>query len=188
MHRRITYANVAATLALVFSMTGSAIAAKHYLINSTNQISPKVLKKLKTPGPAGPMGPKGATGATGASGATGAGGATGAPGSALAYAHVSALGVLDAAASKNLSAGNVSHPGAGVYCFSGLSFTPHNATADLDWTSTANGIIESISVTVGEGAKSLCGSESAEIGVLTGEVKPGTFTAGLNRAFYITIN
>src|SRR5438876_8031642 len=44
---RLTYANVAATLALVFSMTGGALAAKHYLINSTSQINPKVLKKLK---------------------------------------------------------------------------------------------------------------------------------------------
>ena len=45
--KRLTYANVAATLALVFSMTGGALAAKHYLINSTRQINPKVLKKLK---------------------------------------------------------------------------------------------------------------------------------------------
>jgi hypothetical protein len=45
--KRLTYANVAATLALVFSMTGGALAAKHYLINSTGQINPKVLKKLK---------------------------------------------------------------------------------------------------------------------------------------------
>ena len=37
---RLTYANVAATLALVFSMTGGALAAKHYLINSTRQINP----------------------------------------------------------------------------------------------------------------------------------------------------
>jgi hypothetical protein len=47
--KRITYANVAATLALVFSMSGGALAATHYLINSTKQISPKVLKKLKGP-------------------------------------------------------------------------------------------------------------------------------------------
>ena len=35
-----------ATLALVFAMSGSAIAASHYLVNSTKQISPKVLRKL----------------------------------------------------------------------------------------------------------------------------------------------
>jgi hypothetical protein len=46
MRRHLTYANVAATLALVFSMSGGALAAKHYLIDSTKQISPKVLKSL----------------------------------------------------------------------------------------------------------------------------------------------
>jgi hypothetical protein len=46
MRRRLTYANVAATLALVFSMSGGALAASHYLIKSTKQISPKVLKSF----------------------------------------------------------------------------------------------------------------------------------------------
>lgn len=46
MRHRLSYANVAATLALVFSMSGGALAATHYLINSTKQINPKVLKKL----------------------------------------------------------------------------------------------------------------------------------------------
>ncbi len=72
MRRRMTYANVTATLALVFSTTGGAIAANHYLINSTKQINPKVLKKLK--------GATGATGRTGASGAPGAPGSSGAKG------------------------------------------------------------------------------------------------------------
>jgi hypothetical protein len=69
MRRRITYANIAATLALVLSMSGGALAANHFLISSTKQISPKVLKKLK-----------GATGKAGAAGATGAAGKEGAPG------------------------------------------------------------------------------------------------------------
>jgi hypothetical protein len=76
----LTYANVVATMALVFSMTGGALAAGHYLINSTKQINPKVLKKLH--GAKGAHGARGATGATGAVGATGALGATGAGGSA----------------------------------------------------------------------------------------------------------
>ncbi len=63
---RLTYANVVATLALVFAMSGGALAATHYLITSKKQISPKVLKELK--------------GAAGAAGATGAAGAAGAPG------------------------------------------------------------------------------------------------------------
>jgi hypothetical protein len=72
MRRRLTYANVTATLALVFAMSGGALAANHYLINSTKQINPKVLKKL--------TGKAGAPGATGATGATGAVGPAGAPG------------------------------------------------------------------------------------------------------------
>ncbi len=78
---RLTFANVTATLALVFAMSGGALAANHYLLTSTKQISPKVLKALKggshTAGAAGPHGP---TGATGPMGATGPAGKEGAPG------------------------------------------------------------------------------------------------------------
>jgi hypothetical protein len=70
--KSLSYANVAATLALVFAMSGGALAANHYLITSTHQISPKVLKKLK-----GRTGRTGKTGKTGLSGATGLTGATG---------------------------------------------------------------------------------------------------------------
>jgi hypothetical protein len=69
MRRRFSYANVAATLALVFSMSSGALAAKHYLITSTKQIKPSVLKQLR-----------GRTGTTGAKGATGSGGPQGAQG------------------------------------------------------------------------------------------------------------
>jgi hypothetical protein len=59
----LSYANVVATLALVFAMSGGALAANHFLINSTKQINPKVLKTLKGRtggrGPAGPQGPSG---------------------------------------------------------------------------------------------------------------------------------
>ncbi len=72
MRRHLTYANVAATLALVFAMSGGALAAKHYLVNSTSQINPKVLKKLR-----GKVGPRGATGPAGASGPAGTTGTTG---------------------------------------------------------------------------------------------------------------
>jgi hypothetical protein len=66
VRRHISYANVAATLALVFSMSGGALAAKHYLISSTKQINPKVLNRLR-----GRSGARGATGATGSQGAQG---------------------------------------------------------------------------------------------------------------------
>jgi hypothetical protein len=69
MRGRLSYANVVATFALVFAMSGGALAANHYLINSTKQISPKVLKKLK--GAAGKAGQPGTAGAAGAAGKEG---------------------------------------------------------------------------------------------------------------------
>jgi hypothetical protein len=82
----LSYANVVATLALLFAMSGGALAASHYLISSTKQISPKVLAKLKGRiGPPGPAGSPGATGPTGLAGGTrtirGLAGATGPAGS-----------------------------------------------------------------------------------------------------------
>ena len=75
MRRRFSYANVAATLALVFAMSGGAYAAGRYLINSTKQINPKVLRKLHgargAVGPIGAVGPQGVTGATGRQGPRG---------------------------------------------------------------------------------------------------------------------
>jgi hypothetical protein len=71
-------ATAIATLALVFAMTGGAYAASKYLITSTKQISPKVLKALK--GKAGANGAQGPAGAAGAAGPQGPGGAAGAKG------------------------------------------------------------------------------------------------------------
>ncbi len=78
---RVSPATVIAGLALVFAMTGGAYAAKKYLITSTKQISPSVLKSLvgKT-GPAGPAGAAGAVGVQGPAGPVGAKGETGAEG------------------------------------------------------------------------------------------------------------
>jgi hypothetical protein len=72
LRTQITPSTLIATLALVFAMTGGAYAAKHYLITSTKQISPKVLKALK--GANGKTGANGANGAQGPAGAAGAGG------------------------------------------------------------------------------------------------------------------
>jgi hypothetical protein len=98
---RVTYANVTATLALLFAMTGGAYAAKAYLITSTKQIKPTVLKSLQgkagakgangapgvagpagaagagTPGPQGPAGPQGSAGAKGETGTAGSAGSAG---------------------------------------------------------------------------------------------------------------
>ena len=91
--KRATYANVAATIALVFAMTGGAYAASRVVIKSLNQISPSVQKKLKgktgstgpagkagsagSVGPAGPTGPAGAVGPAGAAGTAGVAGTAG---------------------------------------------------------------------------------------------------------------
>jgi Collagen triple helix repeat (20 copies) len=84
IRKRFTYTNVAMTLALVFAMTGGAYAAKHYVITSTNQISPKVLTALKgknsTAGPAGPAGSAGSAGPAGPAGGKGEAGTAGGPG------------------------------------------------------------------------------------------------------------
>jgi hypothetical protein len=80
---RVTYANVAATLALVFAMSGGALAARHYLINSTKQINPKVLKKLRgARGARGAIGPNGALGPQGVLGPAGPRGPRGEKGEA----------------------------------------------------------------------------------------------------------
>lgn len=110
IRKRITYTNVLLTLALLFALAGGAYAAGKYVITSTKQISPKVLKALQgktgaagangapgAQGPAGsagtgskgekgengalgPQGPRGNTGATGSQGLQGDTGTTGATG------------------------------------------------------------------------------------------------------------
>ncbi len=78
IRKRVTYANVAVTLALVFAMSGGAYAASRYVITSTKQISPKVLKSLQ--GKAGASGAQGLVGAQGAAGPAGPQGSAGAKG------------------------------------------------------------------------------------------------------------
>jgi hypothetical protein len=83
IRRRLTYANVGMTVVLVFAMSGGALAASKFVITSTKQIKPSVLKQLSgkagAPGPAGPTGPAGAPGAgtPGPQGPVGSNGANG---------------------------------------------------------------------------------------------------------------
>ncbi len=76
--RRPSPASAVALLALFLALGGSALAARHYLITSTRQIKPSVLKELHgARGASGPQGPAGASGPQGAQGAQGARGEAG---------------------------------------------------------------------------------------------------------------
>ncbi len=95
LRKHFTYANIALTLALVFAMSGGAYAAGKYLITSTKQINPKVLKALKgnagargVQGPGGPAGPKGETGPAGAPGKEGPAGKDGVNGEGVSAKEV----------------------------------------------------------------------------------------------------
>lgn len=109
------------------------MAAKHYLINSTKQINPKVIKVLKgksgpqgLQGKEGPVGKEGKEGPIGKEGPVGKEGKQGEPGSALGYAAVTEGGELIAGRSKGVV--SVTHPVTGLYCFQ-LSFTPQVGSA-----------------------------------------------------------
>ena len=66
-------------------------------------------------------------------------GDTGAPGSALAYAEVSGGGTLVSGSGKNITQANLSSPGSGIICFSGLTFTFVNVQATRQGGTTTPG-------------------------------------------------
>jgi hypothetical protein len=120
--RRLTYANVAATLALVLAIGGgSAYAAKQYLVSSTKQIAPNVLKKLH--GASGTNGTNGANGATGATGATGTAGTNGATSVVEEFASAAILANSNGSVTVNCPAGTKATGGGG--------FDIGDSTADL---------------------------------------------------------
>jgi hypothetical protein len=119
IRRHINYANIVATLALLFAMSGGALAANHYLLSSTKQISPKLLKKLK-----GKTGKTGATGPAGPSGAAGAAGATGPSGPSDAFSFVG----KEEVALPNTSTPFTVSLGAGKYVIYGKFEVNNNST------------------------------------------------------------
>jgi hypothetical protein len=154
----LSYANVAATLAVLFAMSGGAIAATggfssggtlRACVNEEGGL--KLVKAGKRCGSGrksvawnvtGPAGPKGTAGGAGAAGAAGpqgpAGknGINGAPGSALAFAHI--LGKsepakpLDAVNSKNITRATVGKSNTGLYCIT-TSVPIQNLTGMVDF-------------------------------------------------------
>jgi hypothetical protein len=102
--RRPSPALVISILALVIALSGTAVAAKRYLITDTQQISPAALKQIaKLAGKQVKRGPAGASGATGAAGAAGAAGAQGpaGPGAVVYWAVVNPDGSLARSGSKS---------------------------------------------------------------------------------------
>jgi Collagen triple helix repeat (20 copies) len=67
--------NIVAWLALLVALSGTSMAASHYVISSTRQIQPSVLKQMRAG--RGPAGPAGATGPQGSEGKEGPAGPPG---------------------------------------------------------------------------------------------------------------
>jgi hypothetical protein len=123
--RHLSYANVAATLALVFAMSGGALAAKHYLINSTGQINPKVLKKLR-----GRTGSRGRLGKVGPPGPSGLSGPSGAIGGSKAFNTNSGEGILafPAVAEQKLTVASLGLPAGSFSVYGKLIADNHDTT------------------------------------------------------------
>ena len=135
IRKRLTYANVISTLALILVVGGgSAIAASQIAKESIGSraikkesIGPNKLNKAAKDALEGPAGPKGATGPAGPQGPAGPTGPQGPAGSARAYGWTSDNnGTLFAAKSKNAT---VRRADKGVYCITlGGGIDPATAT------------------------------------------------------------
>jgi len=188
--------NIVAWLALFVALGGTSIAASHYMIVSTGQIKPSVLKQLHgarggtgatgpsgSQGAQGQAGPAGAKGETGPRGETGPEGKEGNQGTALAYAHIKETGEIDAANSKNFEKAKVQKPHTGAYCISGLSFAAHNAVATVVQNESGND--PGLAATLGLGEALGC-KAGTELAVETYDYEKEFQPA--NEGFYIALN
>jgi hypothetical protein len=162
IRRRLTYANVTATLALFLALNVGAYAAVKLPANS---VGAKQLKnKAVTPTKVAPAtlrlfkGQKGEPGARGLTGAAGAQGPQGPAGTAKAFASVTAAGTTVAGQTKDIADANITHPASGVYCFA-LPFTPTSAVVTGSNLGMANDTVATVAVRrAGDGPLADCGA------------------------------
>lgn len=184
VRRHLSYANVTATLALVLAMSGGALAATHYLITSTKQISPKVLTALKgkngkngaaglagaagSVGPAGSQGPRGETGPAG----TGKEGATGKNGESVTVTNLEPGSLLCSEGGASFAAGaHTAHACTGAKGTTG----PAGATGPTGSAGAAG----AAGVTGPAGATGATGFTKA---LSSGDTETGAWSASLNVA------
>jgi len=145
LRRRLSYANVVASLALFVALGGTGYAAvtvtgknvkdgtltgrdiKNSSVTSADVRNGSLLSRDFKAGqlPASAPGTPGVPGQRGAPGDKGDKGDPGEPGSARAYAFVNSDGSVDETRSKGVVDANVAGVG-NTYCFTGLAFTPRN--------------------------------------------------------------
>ena len=148
IRRHVNGSTVVASIALVFAMTGGAYAASRYVITSTKQISPKVLKSLQgRAGTAGRSGANGANGAPGEKGPQGPAGVNGAAGESVSSATLkngeggcAAGGSKFTVGGKEASACNGTNGKNGVNGTTGFTETlPPDKTETGTWAAAATG-------------------------------------------------
>jgi len=146
MRRRLTYANVIATVALFLALNVGAYAAIRIPANSIG--SAQLKNKAVTPKKVSPAALKlfkGAKGSKGAKGLPGPAGAQGPGGTAVAFAAVGAGGTTVASQTKNVTDANIKHTASGVYCFE-LPFAPKNAIVNGSNLGGANDTLPTVYV------------------------------------------
>jgi hypothetical protein len=130
MKIRWTHATIALAVVAAVSIAAPAIGGQSATIVVKKKKLKKLIKKEVARQIAKATGPAGTPGSTGA---------TGPAGSAAAYALINgAGGTVTSNLSSNITNANVTNPNVGVYCIGQLPFTPKNAVATPQATSTAN--------------------------------------------------
>jgi hypothetical protein len=199
---KLTYANVISTVCLFLLLGGGAAFAATQL--PKNSVGSKQIKKeavtpakLSTAAKATLTGPKGATGATGPAGAKGdkgekgdkgdkgERGLTGEAGSALAFASIEADGTVEVENSKGITQANVEVPATGIYCLSGLGFTPKVAIVSPNAVGPVDGILANPVVKAPSNGLSGCAGEAQVRIHITTAAAPTTLSS---HPFYIILN